>query len=125
MSATKAITSFQNLYLNQGLDQYGFKKLEEYRRSPKLDFLGARDSRLLSSKPVVTARLRHLPVVPLSKPFVVSTRTSPVAQENKEDNKRDESNFNNENKVQRFTMSQSWPITCNITNSSAQGILKG
>ena len=108
------------LIQTQENDRYGMKGINTYQRSPKLEFLRGMDGRFMTSKPLVTARLHTLPIVPLSKPCVVSTKTSPIPRDDEQSNKDYESNM--EIKVERFTMSQSWPVTCSTSKSLRRNI---
>ena len=79
------------------------------------------ESHVASSKPIVTARLHNLPVVPLSKPLVVSTGISPTSVESSDDPKKTSTDFVTSKKEDGFTMSQSWPVTVDPIRSSLQG----
>ena len=75
------------------------------------------------SKPLVTAKLHDLPVVPLSKPLVVSTGTSPTDNKNYVENKKTTNDTLTNKKGDSFTMSQSWPVTVEPIRTSLQGII--
>ena len=79
------------LIQTQENDRYGMKGINTYQRSPKLEFLRGMDGRFMTSKPLVTARLHTLPIVPLSKPCVVSTKTSPIPRDDEQSNKENKS----------------------------------
>lgn len=97
-------------------------RLSEYRPNPKYNFLGMMEANFVSSKPLVTARLRNLPIVPLSKPLVVSTGTSPTNLETDDDRKKNANDTVINKTGDRFTMSQSWPVTVDPIRSSLQGM---
>ena len=73
------------------------------------------------SKPLVTAKLHDLPVVPLSKPLVVSTGTSPTDPKSCVEDKKTPSDSHTNKKGDGFTMSQSWPVTVEPIRTSLQG----
>lgn len=102
-------------------DKYVINRLSDYRLNPKYNFLGMTEAHVTSTKPIVTARLHNLPVVPLSKPLVVSTGISPTSVESSYDQKETSSNFVTHKKEDGFTMSQSWPVTVDPIRSSLQG----
>ena len=74
------------------------------------------------SKPLVTAKLHDLPVVPLSKPLVVSTGTSPTDPKSCIEHKKTPNDTLTNKKGDGFTMSQSWPVTVEPIRTSLQGI---
>ena len=102
-------------------DKYVINRLSDYQLNPKYNFLGMTEAHVASTKPIVTARLHNLPVVPLSKPLVVSTGISPTSVESSDDQKKTSSNFVTHKKEDGFTMSQSWPVTVDPIRSSLQG----
>ena len=95
--------------------------MSDYRLNPKYNFLGMNEAHVASSNPIVTARLHNLPVVPLSKPLVVSTGISPTSIESSDEQKKSSSDFVTHKKDDGFTMSQSWPVTVDPIRSSLQG----
>ena len=80
------------------------------------------ETNVACSKPLVTAKLHDLPVVPLSKPLVVSTGTSPSDNNDCVDNKKTPNGSKTNKKEEGFTMSQSWPVTVEPLRTSLQGI---
>ena len=80
------------------------------------------DTNVSNSKPLVTAKLHDLPVVPLSKPLVVSTGTSPTDNKSCVEHKKTTNDSIANKKVDGFTMSQSWPVTVEPIRTSLQGI---
>ena len=86
---------------------------------------GAFEGHLPASQSPVTTRLHHLPVVPLSRPCVITARALQSGIDSKEGyydstylqpNKCD-----NVNREGAFTMSQSWPITGCTNKAGAKG----
>ena len=103
-------------------DKYVINRLSEYRPNPKYNFLGMMESNVAFSKPLVTAKLHDLPVVPLSKPLVVSTGTSPTDPKSCVESKKNQNDSLTTKKGDGFTMSQSWPVTVEPLRTSLQGI---
>ena len=95
--------------------------------SPKLNFLRSFQGHHPPPAPKtpITARMHHLPIVPLSKPSVICTRTTQAVIGSKEgynDNRHVQSSGSDkECMVGAFTMSHSWPITCPSSKPKTRG----